>query len=129
MMAPMMPLYNAGQLAAIHRIGYINQSRSHFDSQDYWEKGVPRNPSINDGMFYRQLREMLDLTDPNNSFAAASIDGTAFTALKGETPFPNFHLLEPVRLPRQCQPARQVPRPAPECGRCRGRRGDARALR
>lgn len=90
MMAPMMPLYNNGELAVIHRVGYINQSRSHFDSQDYWEKGVPNNPAINDGMFYRQLREMLDLSDPVNSFAAATIDGSAFTALKGDTPFPNF---------------------------------------
>lgn len=90
MMAPMMPLYNAGNLAIIHRVGYINQSRSHFDSQDFWEKGAPNDPNVNDGMFYRQLREMLDLSDPANSFAAATIDGSAFTALKGETPFPNF---------------------------------------
>ena len=33
---------------------------------------------------------MLDLSDPTNSFAAASVDNTAFTALKGDTPFPNF---------------------------------------
>lgn len=90
MMAPMMPLYNDGKLALIHRVGYVNQSRSHFDSQDYWEKGVPNNPTVRDGMFYRQLREMLDLSDPANSFAAATVDGSAFTALKGETPFPNF---------------------------------------
>lgn len=90
MMAPMMPLYDAGKLACIHRVGYINQSRSHFDSQDYWEKGVPNDPSIDDGIFYRQLREVLDLADPENSFAAASISGSAMTALKGDQPFPNF---------------------------------------
>lgn len=90
MMAPMMPLFNDGKLAVIHRVGYINQSRSHFDSQDYWEKGAPNDPGIKDGMFYRQLEDMLDLADPSNSFAAATIDGSAFTALKGEQPFPNF---------------------------------------
>lgn len=90
MMQPMMPLFNAGDLALIHRVGYANQSRSHFDSQDYWERGVPNNPDVKDGIFYRQLEEMLDLTDPANSFAAASIDRSAFRALKGNTPFPNF---------------------------------------
>ena len=90
MMQPMMPLFNTGDLAIIHRVGYFNQSRSHFDSQDYWEKGVPRNPDIKNGMFYRQLEEMLDLSDPGNSFAAASIDSSAFRALQGDTPFPNF---------------------------------------
>ena len=54
MMQAMMPMYDQGDLAMIHRVGYVNQSRSHFDSQDYWEKGVPRDPNINDGMFYRQ---------------------------------------------------------------------------
>lgn len=90
MMAPMMPLFNDGQLALIHRVGYVNQSRSHFDSQDFWEKGVPNNPDITDGMLYRQLREMLDLNNPANSFAAATINGSAFTALKGAVPLPNF---------------------------------------
>lgn len=90
MMESMMPIFNAGDLAVIHRVGYANQSRSHFDSQDYWERGVPNNSDVKDGMFYRQLQEMLDLSDPANSFAAASIDGSAFTALQGTTPFPNF---------------------------------------
>src|SRR5439155_19722171 len=31
------PVYNAGDLALIHRVGYPKQSRSHFDSQNYWE--------------------------------------------------------------------------------------------
>ena len=90
MMQAMMPIFNAGDLAVIHRVGYANQSQSHFNSQDFWERGVPNNPDVTDGVFYRQLHEMLDLTDPMNSFAAASIDSSAFTALKGAIPFPNF---------------------------------------
>src|SRR6185503_7930590 len=31
------PVYNAGDLAMVHRVGYPKQSRSHFDSQAYWE--------------------------------------------------------------------------------------------
>jgi len=35
------PVYNAGDLALIHRVAYPKQSRSHFDSQNYWENGIP----------------------------------------------------------------------------------------
>ena len=49
-MGAMTELYNGaainglpgmGNVAVIHRVGYAEQSRSHFDSQDYWEVGVP----------------------------------------------------------------------------------------
>ncbi|MFM2294449.1 MAG: hypothetical protein RLZZ350_862 [Verrucomicrobiota bacterium] len=51
------PIYNAGQLALIHRVGYPKQSRSHFDSQNYWENGLPNNNVIKDGIFYRTMVE------------------------------------------------------------------------
>ena len=61
-MAPIMSVFTPGELAVIHRVGYADQSRSHFDSQDYWEKGDPRgNQGVKDGMLYRQLAHMLDL--------------------------------------------------------------------
>jgi len=49
------PVYNAGNLALVHRVGYPRQSRSHFDSQNYWETGVPNNHLAKDGLFYRTL--------------------------------------------------------------------------
>ena len=49
------PVYNAGDLAIIHRVGYANQSRSHFDSQNYWENGNPNNDLSTDGIFYRTI--------------------------------------------------------------------------
>lgn len=51
------PVYNAGDLALIHRVGYPLQSRSHFDSQNYWENGNPNNNLSKDGIFYRTLIE------------------------------------------------------------------------
>ena len=51
------PVYNAGELALIHRVGYPSQSRSHFDSQKYWENGNPRNNLVNSGIFYRAMLE------------------------------------------------------------------------
>ena len=51
------PVYNAGDLALIHRVAYPKQSRSHFDSQRYWENGNPNNNLSNDGIFYRTILE------------------------------------------------------------------------
>jgi uncharacterized protein (DUF1501 family) len=51
------PVYNAGDLALIHRVGYPRQSRSHFDSQNYWENGNPGNNVSRDGIFYRTVLE------------------------------------------------------------------------
>ncbi|HXF09913.1 MAG TPA: DUF1501 domain-containing protein, partial [Desulfuromonadaceae bacterium] len=51
------PVYNAGDLALIHRVGYPKQSRSHFDSQNYWENGSPNNKISQDGIFYRTMIE------------------------------------------------------------------------
>lgn len=51
------PVYNAGELALIHRVGYPKQSRSHFDSQNYWETGTPNNNLTKDGIFYRTMIE------------------------------------------------------------------------
>lgn len=51
------PVYNAGDLALIHRTAYPRQSRSHFDSQNYWENGNPNNKLSKDGIFYRTIIE------------------------------------------------------------------------
>src|SRR5262249_23527091 len=51
------PVYNDGDLALIHRVAYPRQSRSHFDSQRYWENGNPNNNIIQDGIFYRTIVE------------------------------------------------------------------------
>ncbi|MFM7103663.1 MAG: DUF1501 domain-containing protein [Verrucomicrobiota bacterium] len=51
------PVYNAGDLALVHRVGYPRQSRSHFDSQNYWETGSPRDEMIREGLLYRAMVE------------------------------------------------------------------------
>lgn len=98
-MQPIMELYNhsslngidgPGNLAIVHRVGYANQSRSHFESQDYWEVGTPDDPSLREGMFYRRLAQCHDLKDPANAFLAASISSSQILGLRGSRPFPNF---------------------------------------
>jgi uncharacterized protein (DUF1501 family) len=49
------PVYNSGDLVMIHRVGYPNQSRSHFDSQNYWETGAPNAKLVTDGILYRAM--------------------------------------------------------------------------
>ena len=51
------PVYNVGDLALVHRVGYPKQSRSHFDSQNYWETGNPNNNLSKDGILYRTMVE------------------------------------------------------------------------
>jgi uncharacterized protein (DUF1501 family) len=51
------PVYNAGDLCLVDRVAYPKQSRSHFDSQRYWENGNPNNNLANDGIFYRTILE------------------------------------------------------------------------
>lgn len=96
---PMMEIYNGsginqvtgpGNLAVMHRIGYSGQSRSHFDSQFYWENGVPDDDNLTEGMIYRHLDRTVDLNDVNNSFVGVAISGSQMVALKGAKPIPNF---------------------------------------
>lgn len=98
-MTPMMELFHSqaltgtegpGNLAVIHRVGYANQSRSHFDSQDYWESGAPRNSAVSDGMLYRHILETTDPKESGNALLAASLSSSQQRAFSGEHPFPNF---------------------------------------
>ncbi len=92
---PLMEVYQAGDLAILHRIGYKNQSRSHFDSQQFYENGT-MNPILEEGMLYRQAAETLDL--PNNRMAALAISGSQLVALKGATPIPNIPNLKTFKF-------------------------------
>jgi uncharacterized protein (DUF1501 family) len=74
------PVYNAGDLVMVHRVGYPRQSRSHFDSQAYWETGQPNSIS-REGIFYRTLLES-GLYDAN-PLAGVSIASSLPTSLQG----------------------------------------------
>ena len=56
-------LYDGGQLAFIHAAGLTNGTRSHFDAQDFMERGTPDNKSTGTGWLTRLA-------------AAQHIDGT-----------------------------------------------------
>jgi uncharacterized protein (DUF1501 family) len=75
------PVYNAGDLSLIHRVGYPKQSRSHFDSQNYWETGNPNNNLSKDGIFYRTMLES-GLTT-TNALTGVSIQTSLPLLLRG----------------------------------------------
>jgi len=54
-LAPLMPLYKAGHLAAIHACGSPDGTRSHFDAQDYMESGAPGDKRVADGWLSRTV--------------------------------------------------------------------------
>src|SRR5262245_15345793 len=49
------PIYDAGHLAVVHAVGSPDNTRSHFDAQDYMESGVPGNRSVSAGCLNRYL--------------------------------------------------------------------------
>lgn len=104
-LAPMMEIYNhtdlngvpgPGNLAFLHRIGYEGQSQSHFDSQKYWENGLPGQPTVQEGMIYRKILHTLD--PANNRVAGMSISSSQLTALKGLVPLPTVSSTQSFNL-------------------------------
>lgn len=91
----MTDLYNAGQLAVIHRVGYKGQSRSHFDSQTYWENGT-HDRDLQVGIFNRLVQESIAKT--GNSFPAVGLSSNLMVALRGPEPIANFSDAPSFRL-------------------------------
>ena len=54
-LAPLKPIYDAGQLAIVHAVGSPDPTRSHFDAQDYMESGTPGRKATTDGWLNRAL--------------------------------------------------------------------------
>lgn len=87
---PLMEIFNSGTLALIHRVGYPDQSRSHFDSQHWWTNGDPLNRDNDTGIFNRVIDRCLDVS--NNPFPAASLTSEVIDtdALAGPATVANF---------------------------------------
>jgi uncharacterized protein (DUF1501 family) len=83
----LVPVFNARQLAVIHRVGYPRQSRSHFDSQRYWENGAPNSLS-GEGIFYRALVDTGIYK--GRSFPGVSVQSTSPVLLRGDIAMPSL---------------------------------------
>lgn len=60
-MKPLLPLWNAGELAAVHAVGNPSATRSHFDSQLAMERAAPA--SLRSGWLGRHLAATSSSTD------------------------------------------------------------------
>ena len=83
-MSSFKPLWDSKRLAIVHASGSPDNTRSHFDAQDYMESGTPGVKSTNDGWLNRYLQSK---TDPQKSlFRAVSMTQQTPRALQGRAP-------------------------------------------
>lgn len=54
-MSAFAPLYKEGRLAIVHGVGSPNNTRSHFDAQDYMESGTPFSKGTDSGWLNRAV--------------------------------------------------------------------------
>ncbi|MFN0084258.1 MAG: DUF1501 domain-containing protein [Blastocatellia bacterium] len=81
-LAPFKPIYDAGQLAIVHAVGSPDNTRSHFDAQDYMESATPGVKSTTDGWLNRLLAAA---PDPRPSlFRGISMGATMPRAMQGK---------------------------------------------
>jgi uncharacterized protein (DUF1501 family) len=94
-LAPLKSIYDKGHLAIIHAAGSPDNTRSHFDAQDYMEIGTPGIKNTSDGWLNRSLA--------GRSSAPMSLRAVALTArtpriLAGETPTLTISSIDEFRL-------------------------------
>ena len=78
------PLWDSKRLAVIHAAGSPDNTRSHFDAQDYMESATPGVKSTRDGWLNRYLQSK---SDPDRSlFRAVSMTQTMPRVLQGSAP-------------------------------------------
>src|SRR5215213_3402928 len=78
------PLWDSKRLAIVHASGSPDNTRSHFDAQDYMESATPGVKSTSDGWLNRYLSSK---QDPDRSlFRAVSMTKTMPRVLQGRAP-------------------------------------------
>jgi len=97
---PLLPLYREKQLAIVHAAGSPDNTRSHFDAQDYMESGTPGVKSTDDGWLNRYLQKQPD--ENATPFRAVAMGQQMARTLRGSVPalaipdIKQFQVLAPV---------------------------------
>ena len=84
----MVDLYNSGDLAVVHRVGYPNNSRSHFDGQRIWENGDPAQSQLFQGWLYRYIQE--NMIGMGADLPALSVQPLSPVLLRGDETYVNI---------------------------------------
>src|SRR5207244_6559959 len=83
-LASFKPLWDSKRLAIVHASGSPDNTRSHFDAQDYMESATPGVKSTRDGWLNRYLQSK---ADPQKSlFRAVSMTQQMPRAMQGKSP-------------------------------------------
>jgi len=99
---PMAPLFRNKQLAIVHAVGSPDNTRSHFDAQDYMESGTPGVKSTEDGWLNRYLQKQAE--ENATPFRAVSMGPQMSRTLRGSVPalaipdIRQFQVLAPVQM-------------------------------
>jgi uncharacterized protein (DUF1501 family) len=83
-MSPLKQLWDSKRLAIVHAAGSPDNTRSHFDAQDYMESATPGRKGTPDGWLNRYLQSKTDPT--NNIFRAVSLTQNMPRVMQGKAP-------------------------------------------
>jgi len=83
-LASFKPLWDSKRLAIVHASGSPDNTRSHFDAQDYMESGTPGVKSTRDGWLNRYLQAKTD--ESKSLFRAVSMTQQTPRAMQGKAP-------------------------------------------
>jgi uncharacterized protein (DUF1501 family) len=83
-LAPFKPIYDEGHLAIVHAVGSPDNTRSHFDAQDYMEAATPGNKGTADGWLNRYMQGKKD--PKATPFRAVSFTANLPRTLLGPAP-------------------------------------------
>ena len=81
-MSSLKPLWDSKRLAIVHASGSPDNTRSHFDAQDYMESGTPGVKSTRDGWLNRYLQSKK--AEKESPFRAVSLTQDMPRALQGQ---------------------------------------------
>jgi uncharacterized protein (DUF1501 family) len=94
-LAPLKSIYDKNHLAIVHAAGSPDNTRSHFDAQDYMEIGTPGIKSTPDGWLNRCLNEQKKIESP---FRGVALTAQLPRILAGSAPALTLSSIDEFRL-------------------------------
>lgn len=95
-LAPLLPLYQAGELAVVHAVGSGDQSRSHFEAMATMERGLAQDGGTASGWLARYLISTAGETE--SPLRAVAVSDTLPDSLRGAVNASAFSRLSSFRL-------------------------------
>lgn len=92
--AALKPLFDAGRLAVVHAVGLKTTNRSHFDCQDFYERGTPDITAASDGWVNRYLQ----VKPTTATFGAVGVGRATQPSLRGPAPVVGMSNIAGFRL-------------------------------